>query len=63
MGQVILYPLTPVTFPPGVPTFSLFIDGSVPSRVSTHFCQVVGNLITVDLWLREVRFELTTFGI
>ena len=30
-GQVILYPLTPVTFPPGVPTFSLFIDDSVSS--------------------------------
>ena len=30
-GQVILYPLTPVTFLPGVPTFSLFIDDSVSS--------------------------------
>ena len=27
----ILYPLTPITFPSGVPTCSLFIDGSVPS--------------------------------
>ena len=64
---MILYPLTPVTFPPGVPTFSLFyrrfssvwgFNSFLPSRRKPYNCRLVVSVKSFELLIPFGRLSL-----